>query len=62
MPRENAKFLREAVQKLPPEYRLILVLHDMEDLRDTDIAEITGSVLGPFASACTARGFLCVRN
>src|SRR5919108_3444739 len=40
--RENAKRLREAVQKLPPDYRLILVLHDMEDLSDTDIAEITG--------------------
>lgn len=42
MRRENAKRLREAVQKLPPDYRLILVLHDMEDLADTDIAEITG--------------------
>jgi len=40
--RENAKRLREAVQKVPPDYRLILVLHDMEDLSDTDIAEITG--------------------
>jgi len=40
--RENARRLRRAVQKLPPEYRLILVLHDMEELPDTDIAEITG--------------------
>ena len=40
--RENAKRLRTAVQKLPPEYRLILVLHDMEDLSDSDISEITG--------------------
>ena len=44
--REGAKRLREAVQKLPPDYRLILVLHDMEDLSDTDIAEITGLRLG----------------
>jgi RNA polymerase sigma-70 factor, ECF subfamily len=42
MRRENAKWLRDAVQKLPPEYRLILVLHDMEELSDEDIAEITG--------------------
>ena len=42
MRRENAKRLREAVQKLPPDYRLILVLHDMEELNDDDIAEITG--------------------
>ncbi len=40
--RENAKRLREAVRKLPPDYRLILVLHDMEELSDADIAEITG--------------------
>jgi RNA polymerase sigma-70 factor (ECF subfamily) len=40
--RENAKRLREAVQKLPPDYRLILVLHDMEELSDADVAEITG--------------------
>jgi len=42
MRRENAKRLRDAVQQLPPEYRLILVLHDMEELSDDDIAEITG--------------------
>jgi len=42
MRRENAKRLRDAVQQLPPEYRLILVLHDMEELSDEDIAEITG--------------------
>jgi RNA polymerase sigma-70 factor, ECF subfamily len=44
--RESAKRLREAIQKLPPEYRLILVLHDMEELGDADIAEITGLRLG----------------
>jgi RNA polymerase sigma-70 factor (ECF subfamily) len=42
MRKENAKRLRQAVRKLPPEYRLILVLHDMEELSDADIAEITG--------------------
>ncbi len=40
--KERAKRLRNAVQKLPSEYRLILVLHDMEELSDSDIAEITG--------------------
>jgi RNA polymerase sigma-70 factor (ECF subfamily) len=40
--RENAKRLRDAVQKLPPDHRLVLVLHDMEDLSDQEIAEITG--------------------
>lgn len=42
MRRENGKRLREAVQKLPPEYRLVLVLRDMEELSDNDVAEITG--------------------
>jgi len=40
--RENAKRLRDAVQNLPPEYRLVLVLRDMEELSDNDVAEITG--------------------
>jgi RNA polymerase sigma-70 factor (ECF subfamily) len=44
--RESANRLRKAVQRLPVEYRLILVLHDMEELSDADIAEITGLQLG----------------
>lgn len=40
--RENARHLREAVQKLPPEYRLVLVLRDMEGLSDAEVSEITG--------------------
>lgn len=39
---ENAKRLRDAIRQLPPEYRLILVLHDMEELSDEDIVAITG--------------------
>jgi RNA polymerase sigma-70 factor, ECF subfamily len=42
MRREDARRVREAVRKLPPEYRLVLVLHDMEELSDEDIAEIMG--------------------
>ena len=40
--RESARRLREAIQKLPPDYRLVLVLHDMEELSDSEISEITG--------------------
>lgn len=43
---ENATRLKQAVRRLPPEYRLILVLHDMEELSDTEIAEITGLRVG----------------
>jgi RNA polymerase sigma-70 factor, ECF subfamily len=42
MRHEGAKRLREAIQKLPPDYRLVLVLRDMEELSDSDVAEITG--------------------
>lgn len=34
--------LREAIRKLPPPYRIVLVLHDMEGFTDEEAAEITG--------------------
>src|SRR5438552_132799 len=39
---EEAGMLREAIQKLPPTYRIVLVLRDMEGLTDEEVAEITG--------------------
>ncbi len=39
---EQAARLREAIQKLPPPYRIVLVLRDMEGLTDEEVAEITG--------------------
>ena len=39
---ERAQWLRDAVLRLPLAYRLILVLHDMEELSDHEIAGITG--------------------
>ena len=39
---EQASRLREAVQKLPPQYRIVLVLRDMEGLRDDEVAQVTG--------------------
>lgn len=39
---EQAWRLREAIQKLPPQYRIVLVLRDMEGLSDDEVAEITG--------------------
>ncbi len=39
---EQAGQLRKAIQKLPPQYRIVLVLHDMEGLTDDEVAEITG--------------------
>ncbi|MHB1699324.1 MAG: sigma-70 family RNA polymerase sigma factor [Acidobacteriaceae bacterium] len=39
---ERDEQLREAVLRMPPKYRLILVLHDMEDLDTAEVARITG--------------------
>jgi len=39
---QEARWLREAIQKLPPQYRIVLVLRDMEGLSDNEVAEITG--------------------
>lgn len=39
---EQGTRLRDAVQKLPPQYRIVLVLRDMEGLTDDEVAEITG--------------------
>lgn len=39
---EAAHHLRQAIQRLPPAYRIVLVLRDMEGLSDQEVAEITG--------------------
>lgn len=39
---QEAGRLREAIQKLPPPYRIVLVMRDMEGLTDEEVAEITG--------------------
>jgi len=39
---ESAERVRQAVLKLPPEYRLALVLHDMEELSTEEIARVLG--------------------
>jgi RNA polymerase sigma-70 factor (ECF subfamily) len=39
---QEARSLRDAIQKLPPQYRIVLVLRDMEGLTDEEVAEITG--------------------
>ncbi len=39
---EEARRLRQAVQQLPPQYRIILILRDMEGLTDDEVGDITG--------------------
>ena len=38
---ENAQHLREALNRVSPLYRMILVLHDMEGLNTAEVAEVT---------------------
>ena len=40
--RESAAQLRQAIAAMPPAYRMILVLHDMEELSTAEVAQITG--------------------
>jgi RNA polymerase sigma-70 factor (ECF subfamily) len=39
---EEGVRLKEAVRALPPHYRIVIVLHDMEGFTDEEISEITG--------------------
>lgn len=39
---EDSERVRRAVQQIPPQYRMILVLHDMEELETSEIAQIMG--------------------
>ena len=40
--RKKRTDVRQAVLRIPPQYRLILVLHDMEELPTEEVARITG--------------------
>ncbi|MGB7554952.1 MAG: sigma-70 family RNA polymerase sigma factor [Candidatus Korobacteraceae bacterium] len=39
---ETRELLEQAVKELPPGYRSVLVLHDMEGLNHSEVAQITG--------------------
>ncbi len=39
---EDSERVRRAIQQVPPEYRMILVLHDMEELDTSEVAQIMG--------------------
>jgi RNA polymerase sigma-70 factor (ECF subfamily) len=48
--RADRETLREALEKLPAEFREVLVLREIEDLAYKDIAEVTGLPLGTVMS------------
>lgn len=48
--RADAQMVREGLEKLPAEFREVLVLREMEDLSYKEIAEVTGLALGTVMS------------
>lgn len=40
--REDSERVRLAIQQIPPQYRMIIVLHDMEELDTSEVAQIMG--------------------
>ncbi len=43
---DEAGRLRKVIQRVPPQYRIVLVLRDMEGLSDEEVAAITGLRFG----------------
>lgn len=39
---ESAEQLKQAVMTVPPSYRMVLVLHDMEELSTSEVAQVLG--------------------
>lgn len=54
--KERERVLREAIEGLPPDYKIVLVLRDLEGLSNDEVAEIVGdSVLAVKARLHRAR-------
>jgi RNA polymerase sigma-70 factor (ECF subfamily) len=47
---EDAQLLRRALEELPPEFREVIVLRELEDLSYRQIAEVTGAPIGTVMS------------
>jgi len=57
--KDNAALLRTALEKLPPNYREVLILRELEGMSYKEIADITGMPVGTVMSSLSrARGRL----
>ena len=52
---EQTHLLHQAVLRIPAQLRMVLVLHDMEELDTDQVATILGLKTGRFASVCIGR-------
>src|SRR5512132_2985799 len=57
--RRDVELLNRLIEELPPDYRLMLILREMEDLSYREIAEVAGVPIGTVMSRLArARGLL----
>ena len=59
---EQESLVHKAVLSILPRYRIIFVLHDMEDLDTAQIAQVLRSSRAPSGFAFTAPGFVCAKK
>jgi RNA polymerase sigma-70 factor, ECF subfamily len=57
---DNGTMVRKALEKLPPNFREVLILRELEGMSYTEIADITSMPAGTVMSSLSrARGHLC---
>ncbi len=59
--KERARIVQQAIEILPPEYRAVLVLRDLEGLSNSEVAEVLGDSL-PAVKARLHRARLALRG
>ena len=59
--KERVRIVREAIEALPPDYQAILVLRDLEELSNEEVAEIVGTSI-PAVKARLHRARLVLRG
>ena len=59
--KERARIVRQAIETLPPEYRMVLVLRDLEGLSNDEVAEVLGTTV-PAVKARLHRARLALRG
>ena len=59
--KERAQIVRRAIETLPPEYRVVLVLRDLEGLSNGEVAEVLGTSV-PTVKARLHRARLALRG
>ncbi len=59
--KERAQVVRKAIESLPPDYRVVLVLRDLEGLSNAEVADVLGTSV-PGVKARLHRARLALRG